>query len=43
LYEKPNSIEELTEMREWMKWIPEKVEEQQVNTQTIEKVFFANV
>ncbi|KAF5403840.1 Dynein heavy chain axonemal [Paragonimus heterotremus] len=29
LYEKPNSIEELTEMREWIATIPEKLEERQ--------------
>ena len=30
LYEKPNSIEELAEQREWMKTIPDKIAEHQV-------------
>lgn len=30
IYEKPNSIEELTELREWMKGIPEKLVELEV-------------
>ena len=30
LYEKPNCVEELYEMREWMKGIPEKLKEHQV-------------
>ena len=29
LYDKPNCIEELAEMREWMKSIPEKLKEHQ--------------
>lgn len=30
IYEKPNSIEELAELREWMKGIPEKLKAQEV-------------
>jgi dynein heavy chain len=29
LYEKPNTVEELSEMREWMKDIPDKLKEHQ--------------
>ena len=31
LYDKPNCIEELSDMREWMKGIPDKLKEHQVN------------
>ena len=30
LYDKPNCVEELAEMREWMKTIPDKLKEHQV-------------
>jgi len=37
LLDKPNTIEELSELREWSKNIPEKVAQQQVETASLVK------
>ena len=38
LLDKPNTIEELSELREWCKSIPESVAEQQVQTASLTSV-----
>ncbi|KAF3689531.1 Dynein heavy chain 1 [Channa argus] len=43
LNEKPNSIEELTEKRDWMKQIPEQLKSYKVQTEGIKQIFLSYI